>query len=64
VLAALHPVPEVEPINLEQMEQILCSVPLPQLVEVAVVEQMGRMVMVVVVQAVLAAGEAGVFLIL
>ena len=28
------------------------------------VEQMGRMVMVVVVQAVLAAGEAGAFLIL
>jgi hypothetical protein len=46
------------------MEQILCSVPLPQLVEVVVVEQMGRMVMVVVVQAVLAAGEAGAFLIL
>jgi hypothetical protein len=46
------------------MEQILCSVPLPQLVEVAVVEQMGRMVMVVVVQAVVVAGEVGVFLIL
>jgi hypothetical protein len=60
---ALLLVQEVEPINLEQMEQILYSVVLLQLQAVAAVVQMERMVMVVVMQVALEEEEAGVFLI-